>query len=179
MDDKPDIIDIEEECRPESLGKRGQYPTYLVVADETDEFNVALHYACRLAAAHKGHVSILYPCWEEDFHHWGNVEARMRQELREQAEKFIWNTAKKANDLNGQMPSLYIREEEPIEAIRNVIDENQNIVMLVLGGGAQSNAGGPMMSQLIAKGFSKMNVPLVVVPGHLDPVEIDSLTQAS
>ncbi len=152
-------------------------PTYLVVADDSEEFNVALHYACRQASVNGGHVSILYACWEEDFHHWGNVEARMRQELREQAEKFIWNIAKKANDLDGQIPSLCIREQEPLEAIRHVVDENHNIIMLILGGSVHSGGAGPLISQIMSKGLSKINVPIVIVPGHLDPAKLDSLTK--
>ena len=66
----------------ESGNRRGDGGVYLVVADGSDEFNIALRYAARRAETSRAHVGILYIISVDDFQHWSNVEAVMRRELR-------------------------------------------------------------------------------------------------
>lgn len=149
---------------------------YLVVADETEEFPVALRYAARLAQANHGHVGILRIINIDDFQHWGNVEERMRKELREQAEKLLWSVAETANALNGTVPSVYLEEGDKFEVLVDVINGDPNIQMLILAGVSGGGSGpGPMVSHFSGKGLSRLRVPIVIVPSHLDPEKIDSI----
>ena len=156
----------------ELVSKKG---VYLVVADETEEFPVALRYAARLAAANDGRVAILHIISIEDFQHWGNIEERMRRELRDNAEKFLWAAAEKANALNGVIPSLYLEEGNAIDVLLDVINRDMNIQMLILAGVSGSAGPGPMVAHFSGKGLAKLRVPVVIVPSHLDPERIDSI----
>ena len=166
-----DIIEADK------AGRRGDGGTFLVVADETSEFNASLRYAARMAKAHRGHVCILYVMVIDDFQHWSNVEAIMRKEMRDQAEKFIWSVARRVNDLTGQIPGLYVEEGQPHDVLTRVMNDDLSIKMLILGGGGSGSSGqGALVNYFTGKGLDRLRIPVLVVPGHLDPVKIDAIT---
>ena len=157
----------EEASTPsERRARRGDGATYLVVADDSEEFRTALRYACQLVRNNRGRLGILRILENQDFQHWGAVEEKVKKELREQGELFLWNVAKLANEQNGVIPSLYFAEGEPPDALMKTIEGDENITQLILGNRAGSSPG-PLVSYCIGKGLERMRVPLVVVPGHL------------
>ena len=163
------------EAKKKQEGRRGDGGVYLVVAEESNEFAIALRYAARRAETHRAHVGILYVINIDDFQHWSNVEAMMRKELRTEAEKQIWAHAKTVHDLNGQYPVLYISEGSRTDVIVDVINEDEHIRALILGGAEQASGPGPLVSHFTGKGLAKLRVPVMVVPGHLDTEKIDSI----
>lgn len=174
MAETPDYIDVEEvESKPR--GRRGDGGTYMVIADESDEFNVALRYAARRAEANRAHIGVLYVIDVDEFQHWSTIENKMRHEMRDKAEKFIWNVAKKVNDLNGLRPVLYINEGSKIDEILKVIDGDDTIRALVLGGGTHSKGPGALVTHFTGKGLARLRVPVMVVPSHLEPRKIDEI----
>lgn len=156
--------------------RSGDGGVFLVVADETEEFSVALRYAARMAQSCRGHVAILHVMGLQDFQHWGNVEHRMRMELREQAEKLVWNIAKNINDINGLIPSLYLEEGDVHNVVVDVINRDSEIKMLILAGTTGNSGPGPLASYFTGKGLGKLRVPLAIVPSHLEPQVIDTVT---
>jgi nucleotide-binding universal stress UspA family protein len=150
-------------------------PVYLVVADETEEFNTALLYATRSAQAHGAKLAILYVMDQEDFQHWGDIEKRIHAEQRAEGEKIIWNAACKVFDLSGLRPSLYLQEGGRPEAILEVIDKDLNITKLILAASAHSGKPGPLVSHFTGKGLNKLRVPLTIVPGDINTDTIDNL----
>lgn len=164
MTQNPKIIDAE--LMPKKAGRKGDGGTYLVVADDSEEFKTALHYACVHARHNRARLGILHINAIDDFQQWGAVEDRMKKELREQSEKYLWTIAKMANDLNGTIPSLYIAEGEAGEALIKTIDNDTHIVKLILGGKTGPSPG-PLVSFCIGKGLDRLHVPVVVVPSHI------------
>lgn len=163
------------------VGSRGRRSNdggiYLVVYDETEEFSVALRYAARLAASARGRLAILHVSDFGDFQHWNKIEDMMRREQRSEAEKRLLSVAKKVNDLNSHIPAFYMREGNKEDAILEVINEDPDIHMLILGGGTQGGSGpGPLVSHFTGKGLGRLRVPVVIVPGHLEPQKIDEIT---
>jgi len=155
-------------------GRRGDGGVYLVVADEKEEFGAALRYAARRAEAGRAHVGILHIIEIDDFQHWSNVENKIRRELREQAEKQIWAHAGIVNDLNGERPVLYIREGVREDVIVDVINEDEDIRALILGGAEHASGPGSLVSYFTGKGLARLRIPVVIVPGHLDMQNIDN-----
>ncbi len=141
--------------------------TYLVVADESAEFGIALEYVAKMAKANKCHVGVLYAMEHQGFQHWGNIEERIRKEQRENAEKTLWSVSLKLEALGGAYPSFYIEEGDTIDALARIIENDPNITMLVLGGGVHSSGPGPLVSYFTGKGMTRLRVPVMVVPGHL------------
>lgn len=161
---------------PAQIGRRGDGGIYLVVADNTEESSLALHYAARLAKSNRGHLAVLSVIDIDKAQEWGTVEDMMRHELREQAEKHIWSVARKVNELNGLIPSLYIQEGSLDDVLIHVIDQDSSIRMLVLGGGAGSGGPGRLVGYFTGKGLARLRIPVLVVPGHLDQQKIDAIT---
>lgn len=175
MTDTANIIDAEEIIEKRQ-GRRGDGGVYLVVADETPEFVVALRYAARMAQANRGHVGIIQIMNIDDFQHWGSVEEMMRKEMRDQAEKFIWGFAKSINELNGLTPVLYVAEGNRHDVLVELINQDTTIRLLVLGGGTGGSGPGALVQHFTGKGLGRLRVPVVVVPGNLTGDTIDAIT---
>lgn len=156
--------------------RSGDGGVFLVVSDGSSESDLSLRYAARRAAATRGHVAILRSIEVSDFQHWGRVEAHMKREMREDAEKHIWEAAKKVNELTGQFPSLYVREGQPADIIVNIMEQDRAIRQLVLTGKKDSAGLGRLASYFTGKGLGRLRVSVVIIPGHLSAEEIDDMT---
>ena len=141
--------------------------TYLVVADESEEFQIALKYAARMANANKCRVGVFYVMENQEFTHWGNIEKRMRDEQRAAAEKTLNIACLALEDVLETMPVIYLVEGGKLDSLSDAIEQDENISMLILGGGTQGSGPGPLVSHFTGKGLSKLRVPVIVVPDHL------------
>jgi hypothetical protein len=150
-------------------------PVYLLVVDETHEFEIALEYAAKLAQANGAKIALLLMMDEDDFQHWGNIAERMQQEHRQQAEAVMWKAARRVNELTAMLPALYIEQGRTQQAITDVIDKDHNITKLILGGGTQSKSPGPLVAYFTGKGLPNLRVPVTIVPGNLAADDIGAL----
>ena len=149
---------------------------FLVVVDATEEMKVALRFACRRARNTGGRVALLYVMEPADFQHWMAVEEKMREERREEAERVLHDLSAEVNALTGQVPILYAREGKASDLIIEIIEEEPDISILVLGAGTSKKGPGPLVSSLAGKLSGKFPVPITVVPGNLTLEQIDALT---
>lgn len=140
---------------------------YLTVADETQEFFVALEYAGRMAKANKCHVGVLHVIESQGFQHWGNIEERIRKDQREAAERMLNEASFKLEESGISCASFYLEEGGRMETLARVIEEDPNITMLILGGGTNSAGPGPLVSYFTGKGMARLRVPVMIVPDHL------------
>ncbi len=150
------------------------HPTYLIVADESEEFNASLHYAARVAQRHHAQIAVMCVLHEDEnvFLPWGTVQDRVDQERRKNAEKLIVQVATKLNEYK-ITPSYYICEGAPAEIIRDIVNDDHNITQLILGGNTNDTTPGPLVSYFCGKGLPDLRVPLTIVPGNLSPDSID------
>ena len=147
---------------------------YLLVVDVTDEFSVAVDYAADYAKANNGHIALLNVINVDHFDHWSNIEDKMRKELRAQAENMIWEASGRIIERTGLFPMICIEEGTRSEVILNTIEENPDICMLILGADSASSNPGPLVSHFSGKGLSKLNVPLMIIPGHMQNADLAS-----
>lgn len=166
----------EQDTKGFSGTRRGDGGTYLIIADGSSEFSIAEHYAARIALARRAHIAIAHITDLEEFVHWGKVEAMMRRDLRAQAEKAIWQVAKNMNENYDLYPSLHIREGKMIDKIIDIIDEDKQIRALILAGSTNTSNQGPLISYFSGKGMSRLRIPVIIIPGHLDKPAIDAIT---
>lgn len=152
------------------------HDVYLIVWNDAEEFLISLRYTARLAAANNAHVGVLATIDDQEFQHWKNVETMMRKELRENTEKLVWSVAKKVNELNGQIPILYVKEgKAPENAVVETLDADPNIKMVIMTGSVSSGGPGGLVNYFSSKGLSKLRVPFVIIPGNITQNDIDSL----
>lgn len=156
--------------------RRGDGGCYLVIADGSDEFLIAAHYASRVAVARRGTIAIAHITDLNEFMHWGKVETLIRNDMRVQAEKDVWLAAKDILEEHKLFPCIYIREGQIVDKIIEIIEEEKNIRAIILAGSNNSNNPGPLVTYFSGKGMGRLRIPTIIVPGHLDKEAINAIT---
>jgi len=150
--------------------------TYLIIADETAEFDSALRYAARSAKADGVHLAILLPLVGQDFMHWGLIEERVKMEQRELAEAFLEKVSERIAKITDIAPSFVIEEGDSAgDVALRVMENNPGICKLILGANTHHGGANPLLDYFTGKGIGKLSVPLMVVPDHIPFEKIDDL----
>ena len=154
----------------------GHKPKCLVVVDDSEEWDRAVYYASRWAVRVGGGVVMLRVIETDDRNQqWLGVAEVMRAEAEEGANAALDRASGRANGLAAITPERVIREGDPTEQILDVIDKDVDVSMLVLAASAGPEGPGPIVA-MIAKMVGTFPVPVVVVPGSLSDLDIDSLS---
>lgn len=149
---------------------------FLVLVDESQEMQAALHFACRRARNTGGRVALLTVSKPPEFQHWMFVGNLMQEEAREQAEQRLHECAALVHKCSGEMPELLVREGDHLEELLTLCDEDKSISVVVLGASVGKKGPGPLIAALTGKQAGKLRVPLTIVPGNLTDEQIDGLT---
>lgn len=148
---------------------------FLVVADASPEARLALHFASRRALATHARVTLLCVFSPADFQHWMRVGELMKEEARQDAESTLYDLAGEVNRLTGLFPELVIKEGTAQEAVMELIAEDPDIRILVLGASTAKEGPGPLVSLVAANADCGFGIPVTIVPGSLTPEEIEDL----
>ena len=150
----------------------------LVIADKTEEMNIALEYAC--ARSKKTGRKIIIATFIEplDVLTTKGVTEIMKEEAREEAEKILKKAATFVKDRTGELPALSIREGETITELKKLIDEEKTINVLVLAASTDSNNKnpGPIITSLVSNEITNLRVPIMIVPGNFSVDYIAQIT---
>ena len=149
---------------------------FLVVVDDSEELHQALYFACRRAKRLNGRIALMYCIRPAEFQHFAGVGELMREEAREQAENMLRVNSEWVHDLTGKNPMVYLREGDPRVEVINLINEDEQISILILGANTKGDSTGPLISYLTTKGAAECPVPITIVPGNLLDEDIDRLT---
>jgi nucleotide-binding universal stress UspA family protein len=149
---------------------------FLIIVDETPEYEKALRFAARRARRTHGRVALLHVMPPLDFQNFGAVQDLMANERRQAAERLLQRVAAKAQELAGSMPVIYLRDGNPAEQLLKLIAEEPQISVLVLGAATGREGPGPLVAQLTGRMIGKLRIPLTIVPGHIPDADIDAVT---
>src|SRR3954469_5841713 len=95
---------------------------FLVVADDTPEYQVALRFACRRARSTGGHVALLRVIEPAVFEHWSGVREEIERQARQEAEGVLQTLAEFVVAQSGLAPEFIIKHAENTRAaLREVI----------------------------------------------------------
>lgn len=147
---------------------------YLVVIDNNPESAIALRFAARRAVKTGGGVEILALIEPQEFIPFGGVQATIEEEARLYAEGLVAGAAGTLIEESGLRPSITVRQGEGPKIIREMIAGNPDIAALVLGAAA-TGAPGPLIAHFVGDSGT-LPVPLMIIPGSLDPEAIDRLS---
>lgn len=153
----------------------GHRRKFLTVVDDTPECTRALLFAGQRAIHTSGALVLLYVIAPSEFSQWVGVENIMRAEAMETAEAALGKAADLVREKTGIEPQVVIREGGRAEEIVRLIEEDEDIAVLVLAAGVDSEGPGPLVSALVGKGAATFPVPITVVPGHLDDETVASV----
>ncbi|HEY4134501.1 MAG TPA: universal stress protein [Alphaproteobacteria bacterium] len=148
---------------------------FLVVVDKSEEHKVALRYAALRAKRTGGRVALLYVIEPAAFQAFGAVENLMREEQRQEAESVMQGLSSEVQDICGRTPVFHIREGDVRDELLALIDEDKGISVLVLAAAARGKNPGPLITALAGKMWTKLHIPMTIVPGDLSHQEIDRL----
>ena len=154
----------------------GHKPKYLVIIDESPECDRAVYYASR-RAARTGAAMVMLLVIEPHGRHQQRLRVadNMKAEAPEAANAILDRFAARANGAAGITPERVIRDGDKAQEILNLIDEDADIAILVLGAGIDIEGPDPLASN-IGKTAGAFPIPVAIVPGHLSDEELDALS---
>jgi nucleotide-binding universal stress UspA family protein len=148
---------------------------FLVVADDSPEFQAALKFACRRARSTDGHVALLRVIEPAVFEHWSGVREEIERQAREEAEQVLQKLADFVIAETGQPPEFVIKHADNTRtALREVIAADPAIKILVMAASLGGRGPGPLVAALAKDGvkWGTRKLPVTVVPGDLTDEEI-------
>ena len=148
----------------------------LVIADGSKEMNVALQYAC--ARSKKTNRKIIIASFIEpiDVLTTQGVTEIMQNEAREEAELKLQKASTFVKETTGMTPVLHIREGKVIEELISLTEEEKSINVLVLAANVDENGPGPIINALVSKDYSRLRIPIMIVPGNFTKEHISHIT---
>lgn len=161
---------------PRRSYESGHKPKYLVVVDDSAEWDRAVYYASRRAIRVGGGIVMLRVVDPEDRNQeWLGVAEVMRAEAYEGADAALDRASGRANGIAAITPERIICEGDPLEQILDVIENDVDISMLVLAASGGPEGPGPIITAL-AKTAGSFPIPVTIVPGTLTDDAIDALS---
>lgn len=149
---------------------------FLVVVDDTPEFESALRYAARRARSTGGRVALLRVLPTSTDEHWTGVREEIERQQRAEAEALLGRLGDETAERSGAAPLFLIEQGEPQDAIRRVVNDDLEIKILVLAAGASARGPGPLVSAILKHGVgASRKLPVTIVPGELTESEIADL----
>jgi nucleotide-binding universal stress UspA family protein len=149
---------------------------FLVVVDESEELQTALHYAARRAAHTGGRLALLYVIEPSELQHWISIEKLAHEEQREEAEQLLQRLCEEIAPIAGTMPIVFIREGHRRDELLALIAEEPSISILVLAAGTGPEGPGPLISYLTGKPAARLRIPITIVPGDLTAEQLDAVS---
>lgn len=144
--------------------------TVLVAIDGSQNSMVAAGVGARIAKLLNAHVGLIHVLDFPTLAFWGGVEARMKVDIRAQAEITLTEISEKLHTICDVLPEFYIVEGVPVEEIIRVVREDPKILMVIAGrhGLATEKKSQFRLQRAMGRLSSKLGehlpVPLMVVP---------------
>jgi len=140
---------------------------YLAVSDETDECVSALLLAGMKAKALGAGVVILRCARVPGLGGWVGLDKDISQDAIDSARLKAMKHVDIVKEKVGITPELVVSDEEPVDAIRRLVDRDRAIKQLILAA-ASGWRPGPLVSRLAkGKAVSTRPIAVTVIPGGL------------
>jgi len=104
------------------------------------------------------------------------VQEIMENEAREEAEVKLKKASIIVKESTGLTPVLQLREGGIIDELIALIEEEKNINVLVLAAKVDEKGPGPIVSAITTKEYSRLRIPIMIVPGNFSKEHIALIT---
>jgi len=158
--------------------EEGHQRKFLVIIDDAPEVESAIFFAASRIAHSGGQIVMLYVIEPQSFQHWAGVRQVQLEEETAKAKALFRMFRIKLN----QEGFEDIKTEEVIaegiksEEIVNLIEEDEDISILILGASTDPNQGpGPLISSLAGGSAGNFPIPMSIVPGTLSIEDLKTL----
>jgi hypothetical protein len=149
---------------------------FLAVSDETEECLSALIFAGMRSKAVGAGLVILRCARVPGLGGWIGLDKDISQDAIDAARVKATQHADAVEARTGVIAELVVVDDEPIDAIRKLIEGDPAIKVLILAAGSGRLGPGPLVSRL-AKGKPIANRPIAVtvIPGDLTTKQLDEI----
>jgi nucleotide-binding universal stress UspA family protein len=157
--------------------EQGHARKLLVIVDESPEVEGALFYAAGRASHTGGQIVLLYII-EPETQFWDAVRQVQLDEQTNKARALFRLFRRKLGNAGYDkvVTEEVIREGKPVDAIRQQIEDDEDVAVLVLGASKEATGPGPLVSSLAAGATAgKFPIPITIVPGDLTLEQIQAL----
>jgi hypothetical protein len=149
---------------------------FLAVSDETEECLSALIFAGMRSKAVGAGLVILRCARVPGLGGWIGLDKDISQDAVDAARVKATQHADAVEARTGVVPELVVVDDEPIDAIRKLVDGDPAIKVLILAAGTGRLGPGPLVSRL-AKGkpIASRPIAVTVIPGDLSDKQLDEI----
>lgn len=155
--------------------EKGHKRKFLAIIDETPECRRAVAYASRRAKNTEGALVLLYVIDSSEFQHFLGVGNIMRAEAEERAHLTLSQISAEVRTRLGIESEIIVCEGQKFDQISRIINEDQDIAVLILAAGSNSDGPGPLVQSIASKG-SSFSIPVTIIPDGLSDEEIDAVS---
>lgn len=156
----------------------GHARKFLLIVDESKEFESALYYAASRILRSSGSLVLLYVIEPQEFQHWMGVRQVQLDEEKNKAKALFRLVRRKLHNVGFDNINIeeVTRQGTKPEELRRLIEEDEDIAILVLGASTEIKGPGPLVSSLAAgKEAGGFPIPITIVPGNLELADILTL----
>ena len=148
---------------------------FLAVSDETEECVKALVFAGLRAKAVGSGLVILRCAESPGLGGWIGLDKDISQDAMDSARLKATRHADAVESRAGVKAELVVSEDDPVDAIRKLVDRDMSIKVLVLAAG-MGRSPGPLVSRL-AKGkpIAARPIAVTVIPGDLTDAQLNEI----
>jgi hypothetical protein len=149
---------------------------FLAVSDETEECLSALIFAGMRSKAVGAGLVILRCARVPGLGGWIGLDKDISQDAVDAARVKATQHADAVEARTGVVAELVVVDEEPIDAIRKLVEGDASIKVLILAAGTGRLGPGPLVSRL-AKGkpIASRPIAVTVIPGDLTDKQLDEI----
>ena len=156
----------------------GHLRKFLLIVDDSVEVESALYYAASRVQRSSGIIVMLYVIEPQQYTHWVGVRELQIEEETAKAKALFRLFRRKLNQAGFEDVGTEeaIREGVTAEQILQLITEDDDIAILVLGASTDAKGPGPLVSSIATgKLAGSFPIPITIVPGYLALEDIKSL----
>ena len=99
----------------------------------------------------------------------------MKNEAREEAETMLHKASAYIKEETSIVPVLHVREGEVIKELLKLVEEEKNISELILAASIDEKGPGPIITSIMTKNYSLINIPITIIPGNLSKEQIKQI----
>lgn len=148
---------------------------FLVIIDGSNEMEIALQFAATRAKKSNGNLVLASFIEPLDVLTTKDVTDIMKNEAREEAETMLHKASAYIKEETSIVPVLHVREGEVIKELLKLVEEEKNISELILAASIDEKGPGPIITSIMTKNYSLINIPITIIPGNLSKEQIKQI----
>jgi len=100
----------------------------------------------------------------------------MQNEAKQEANLKLKQASGVVKEETGHKPPMHLRQGNIIEELFSLMEEEKNINVLVLATNTDDNGPGPIISALTNKEYTRLRIPIMIVPGKFTKDQISQIS---